>query len=59
MVLGKQGQVGNGWPGGEAGGGEACVHGGTCAPEDGARYLRTRVNSSFCQSGGYVMCCGI
>lgn len=51
VVLKKQEQVGSGWPGREAGRGEACVQGGTCAPEDGAHYLRTRVNSSFCQNG--------
>lgn len=51
MVLGKQEQVGSGLAGREAGQGEACLHGGTCAPEDGAHYLRARVSSSFCQSG--------
>lgn len=51
MVLGKQEQVGSGWPGGEAGRGEACVQGRIHAPEDGAHYLRARVNSSFCQNG--------
>lgn len=51
MVLGRQEQVGNGWPGKEASRGEACVQGRTCAPEDGAHYLRARLNSSFCQNG--------
>lgn len=51
VVLGKQEQVGSGLAGREAGGGEACVHGGTCASEDGAHYLGARVTSSFCQNG--------